>query len=142
MVEGPRASGPFADRWRRRRHPYHNKNELFVKDDEKGAGDVFAAADNENRADGAPRRRSPPEACRRGGGRLVALFFSDAVSDIRRAKEICAGCTRRVACLEGAVARREPAGVWGGQLFAGGRIVAVKRGRGRPPKDPARQRTA
>ena len=30
--------------------------------------------------------------------------------------------------------RREPWGVWGGELFANGRVLAQKRNRGRPPK--------
>jgi hypothetical protein len=38
--------------------------------------------------------------------------------------------------LEGALERREPCGVWGGQLFVNGAIVAAKRRRGRPPKLP------
>ncbi len=37
-------------------------------------------------------------------------------------------------CLEGAIDRREPWGVWGGQLLVNGKILATKRGRGRPPK--------
>jgi hypothetical protein len=36
--------------------------------------------------------------------------------------------------LQGALARREPAGVWGGHLFADGEVIARKRKRGRPPK--------
>ena len=36
--------------------------------------------------------------------------------------------------LEGAIERREPWGVWGGQLFLNGKILASKRRRGRPPK--------
>jgi len=32
--------------------------------------------------------------------------------------------------------------VWGGQLFKDGKVLAVKRPRGRPPKDPARRLTA
>ena len=39
-------------------------------------------------------------------------------------------------CLEGAIARREPWGVWGGQMFLNGKILATKRRRGRPPKTP------
>jgi WhiB family redox-sensing transcriptional regulator len=38
-------------------------------------------------------------------------------------------------CLAGALARREPWGVWGGELFANGHMVAQKRRRGRPPKN-------
>ena len=36
----------------------------------------------------------------------------------------------------GRARRREPWGVWGGQLFLNGRILANKRRRGRPPKVP------
>ena len=35
-----------------------------------------------------------------------------------------------------ALERREPWGVWGGQLFIGGVVVARKRPRGRPRKYP------
>ena len=40
----------------------------------------------------------------------------------------------REACLAGALTRREPWGVWGGELLANGKILANKRKRGRPPK--------
>ena len=39
-------------------------------------------------------------------------------------------------CLEGAIRRREPRGVWGGQLIRNGHILANKRRRGRPSKVP------
>jgi WhiB family redox-sensing transcriptional regulator len=39
-----------------------------------------------------------------------------------------------VECLEGAIERHEPWGVWGGQMFINGKILATKRRRGRPPK--------
>ncbi len=64
----------------------------------------------------------------------VGLFFSDAIPDINQAKAICAGCPVSDQCLEGALARREPWGVWGGQLFKDGAVLAFKRPRGRPPK--------
>jgi WhiB family redox-sensing transcriptional regulator len=70
-----------------------------------------------------------------GQGESVALFFSDSHDAIARAKEICRGCTEVEPCLRGALARREPAGVWGGELFANGTILANKRRRGRPRKD-------
>ena len=73
--------------------------------------------------------------CRDGNGTLTHLFFSDELIDIARAKAICAKCTERVACLAGAVERAEPWGVWGGELLDTGRIVTVKRPRGRPPKN-------
>src|SRR5205807_10522907 len=46
----------------------------------------------------------------------------------------CRACPVREACLEAAKARREPWGVWGGELFANGKVLAQKRKRGRPPK--------
>lgn len=72
--------------------------------------------------------------CRDGSAATGALFFSDQIPDIARAKAICAECDHMEACLQGARQRREPWGVWGGQLFANGRILAQKRKRGRPPK--------
>jgi|GEM_PF-3525552 WhiB family redox-sensing transcriptional regulator len=73
-------------------------------------------------------------ACRSATGSLTELFFSDNAADIELAKSICATCSFVQPCLEGALARREPAGVWGGELFVEGRVVAFKRKRGRPPK--------
>jgi len=72
--------------------------------------------------------------CNTGGAGLAALFFSDELQDIAAAKRLCATCPVVAECLEGALARREPFGVWGGQLFLNGRILASKRRRGRPPK--------
>ena len=80
--------------------------------------------------------------CRDGAGSLVSLFFSEQLDDIARAKAICARCPLREPCLNGAVERREPWGVWGGQLFFNGRVLAFKRKRGRPPKNASAQLTA
>ena len=74
--------------------------------------------------------------CNDGTGSLTALFFSEQLDDIARAKAICAVCPVREPCFEGALARREPYGVWGGRLFFKGRVLAFKRPRGRPPKNP------
>src|SRR5579875_1811812 len=41
------------------------------------------------------------------------LFFAEAPEDVERAKAICRGCRARIACLTGALERREPWGVWG-----------------------------
>ena len=71
-------------------------------------------------------------ACATGNGELARLFFSEEVGDIARAKELCSTCPVMVECLEGAITRREPAGVWGGQLVSSGRIVTGKRRPGRP----------
>lgn len=73
-------------------------------------------------------------ACATLTGELTRVFFSDELHEIARAKQICATCPVMAECLEGAVARREPWGVWGGQLLRSGRIVTHKRRRGRPPK--------
>ena len=73
-------------------------------------------------------------ACRRQPGVLTQLFFSLEVADIARAKAICAGCPLKEECLAIALARREPCGVWGGELLLNGRILRHKRGRGRPRK--------
>ncbi len=72
--------------------------------------------------------------CNDGTGQLGTIFFSDEIPDIRRAKQICRGCPVRIVCLQGAGDRREPAGVWGAELFVNGKILPVKRPRGRPPK--------
>jgi WhiB family redox-sensing transcriptional regulator len=74
--------------------------------------------------------------CADGNGTLTPLFFSDNIVDIGRAKAICAKCDLRERCLSDALEREEPWGVWGGELLSGGRIVAVKRPCGRPPKRP------
>ena len=74
--------------------------------------------------------------CRDRSIATTELFFSDSIPDIARAKTICATCSLIEPCLEMALARREPCGVWGGQLFANGKILAQKRNRGRPPKHP------
>jgi WhiB family transcriptional regulator, redox-sensing transcriptional regulator len=73
-------------------------------------------------------------ACRDGQGALTLLFFSDAIPDIELAKAICSTCPLVEPCLRGALSRREPVGVWGGQLFADGVVIPRKRKRGRPPK--------
>ncbi len=62
------------------------------------------------------------------------IFFSEELTDIVAAKRICAECPVIAPCLEGALSRGEPCGVWGGQLFSNGRVLAQKRRRGRPPK--------
>lgn len=80
--------------------------------------------------------------CRAGDSGLVELFFSDEPADIEQAKAICAGCPVRAPCLAAAETRGEPCGVWGGELFSKGKVLAFKRGRGRPPKAARSQLTA
>jgi WhiB family transcriptional regulator, redox-sensing transcriptional regulator len=64
------------------------------------------------------------------------LFFAESPTDVEAAKALCQECPIRELCLAGAVERREPWGVWGGELFVGGVVVARKRPRGRPRKHP------
>jgi WhiB family redox-sensing transcriptional regulator len=72
-----------------------------------------------------PCRRTDPE-----------LFFAEAPADVEEAKALCLDCPIREICLAGALERREPWGVWGGELFVQGVVVARKRPRGRPRKHP------
>lgn len=72
--------------------------------------------------------------CRDTAASLVPLFFSEEIQDINTAKRFCAACPVQADCLDAALERREPWGVWGGELFANGKILAQKRLRGRPPK--------
>lgn len=65
------------------------------------------------------------------------LFFAESPDDVETAKALCRDCPARIACLAGALERREPWGVWGGELFLRGAIVPRKRPRGRPRKDVA-----
>jgi WhiB family redox-sensing transcriptional regulator len=62
------------------------------------------------------------------------LFFAEHPFDLEQAKELCARCPVRAACLESALQRGEPCGVWGGELLERGRVVDGKRARGRPRK--------
>src|SRR5215467_1339474 len=45
------------------------------------------------------------------------LFFAESPADVETAKALCRGCAIRIACFAGALERREPWGVWGGELF-------------------------
>lgn len=71
--------------------------------------------------------------CRSGD---ADLWFAETPADLERAKSLCAGCPIRESCLAGALERREPWGVWGGEIFERGAVVARKRPRGRPRKNP------
>ena len=71
-----------------------------------------------------PCRRENPE-----------LFFAESPADVEAAKALCLGCPVRTECLAGALDRREPWGVWGGELFLQGVVIPRKRPRGRPRKN-------
>lgn len=64
-------------------------------------------------------------------------WFAETPEGLEHAKSLCRGCPLRLMCLQGALERREPWGVWGGEIFADGRVIARKRTRGRPRKDQA-----
>lgn len=76
------------------------------------------------RGDELPCRAADPE-----------LWFAERPDDVERAKAMCRDCPLRQACLDGAKDRREPWGVWGGELFQQGVVIARKRPRGRPRKE-------
>lgn len=63
------------------------------------------------------------------------LWFAEHTAQVEQAKALCRTCPIREGCLAGAIERAEPWGVWGGEVFVGGQVVATKRGRGRPRKD-------
>ncbi|MGZ9827211.1 WhiB family transcriptional regulator [Tsukamurella ocularis] len=65
------------------------------------------------------------------------LWFAEAPSDLERAKTLCETCPLQRACLAAALERGEPWGVWGGQIFEQGVVIARKRPRGRPRKNAA-----
>lgn len=65
------------------------------------------------------------------------LWFAESPADVEHAKTLCRDCPVRSLCLDGALARREPWGVWGGELFLQGVVIPRKRPRGRPRKDAA-----
>ncbi|AEI11498.1 MULTISPECIES: WhiB family transcriptional regulator [Cellulomonas] len=77
-------------------------------------------------ADLIPCRTNDPE-----------LWFAEQTAQVEQAKAMCRECPLREGCLAGAIEREEPWGVWGGEVFVGGVVVPMKRGRGRPRKNPA-----
>ncbi|MHA6798615.1 WhiB family transcriptional regulator [Bounagaea algeriensis] len=64
------------------------------------------------------------------------LWFAETPRDLEKAKTLCADCPIKAECLAGALARGEPWGVWGGEIFDQGAVIQRKRPRGRPRKHP------
>lgn len=97
-----------------------------------------------------PRRLAPTEAMTTGADsaefdRLMntlipcrtndpELWFAEHTAQVEQAKALCRSCPLIDGCLAGALDRQEPWGVWGGEVFVDGAVVARKRGRGRPRK--------
>lgn len=98
---------------------------------------MTAASENRNAAATStahpPRRASSTELpCL---SHDAELWFAETPEGVERAKALCAPCPLRRSCLDGALERAEPWGVWGGQLLVHGEVVARKRPRGRPRKN-------
>lgn len=62
------------------------------------------------------------------------LWFAELPHEVEEAKALCMPCPLRASCLNGALERAEPWGVWGGELVLQGVVVPRKRPRGRPRK--------
>jgi WhiB family transcriptional regulator, redox-sensing transcriptional regulator len=86
--------------------------------------DTFAFTADRVDEEQLPCRRENPE-----------LFFAETPHDVELAKTLCQTCPVRRECLAGALERREPWGVWGGELFLQGAVIPRKRPRGRPRKN-------
>ncbi|MBA2474271.1 MAG: WhiB family transcriptional regulator [Pseudonocardiales bacterium] len=69
-------------------------------------------------------------------------MVAEAPTALERAKHLCGSRPIRAKCLAAALHRREPWGVWGGELFERGTIVTHKRPRGRPRRAGLRRHEA
>jgi WhiB family transcriptional regulator, redox-sensing transcriptional regulator len=101
--------------------------------------DAVAAGlpDRERRAgygNGGPSQWAGVAGQRLPCGMAPELFFADDPVSIAQARRMCASCPARAACLDGALQRGEPWGVWGGELLLNGVVVGAKRRPGRPRK--------
>jgi len=63
------------------------------------------------------------------------LWFAEEPAALETAKSLCRTCPLQTACLDEALERGEPWGVWGGEIFDRGVVIARKRPRGRPRKN-------
>lgn len=65
------------------------------------------------------------------------LWFAETPEGLEQAKLLCQDCPLRLMCLQSALERGEPWGVWGGEILQRGQVIERKRTRGRPRKDIA-----
>ena len=96
-------------------------NELLIPgwaDEMVGLSDVTAPSDQSLNL---PCYNADPE-----------LFFNEDDAQVTAAKAMCNECPVRAQCLAGALSRKEPCGVWGGELFEDGQVILRKRKAGRP----------
>jgi WhiB family transcriptional regulator, redox-sensing transcriptional regulator len=94
-------------------------------DQEEGGSDMSAQTCRERTFPAVPCHVGDPD-----------LWFAENPLELERAKTLCADCPIRRQCLAEALERQEPWGVWGGEIIDRGTVVARKRPRGRPRKNP------
>ena len=107
---------------------------ITVLDRRNGSADALLTAslgELHDRADTVPDELLP---CRVNDSEL---WFAESPADVEFAKLLCRECPVQQLCLAGALSRREPWGVWGGELFLHGVVIPRKRPRGRPRKHAA-----
>lgn len=66
-----------------------------------------------------------------------SLHWSARNAAVDQAKALCRTCAHAVECLEFALKRAEPDGVWGGELLREGRVIPGYPKPGRPARQPA-----
>ncbi|GAA1152855.1 hypothetical protein GCM10009583_23700 [Ornithinicoccus hortensis] len=124
------------DRWPQQGHRHtaqHTREERISVSSHAGVVDAAPSWDTaaHTRATNLSEEMDLP--CRQNP---ADLWFAELPEDVEMAKALCGDCPLRAQCLEGALERAEPWGVWGGQLVLQGTVVPRKRPRGRPRKNP------
>lgn len=111
---------PRCDAQHRQRQEGHDVDTLVAQN----APDLIALLGGGPGRAGLPCQENPAD-----------LWFAELPHEVEEAKALCQACPLRKECLAGALERREPWGVWGGQLVLQGTVVPRKRPRGRPRKN-------
>lgn len=105
-------------------HRHHQEGKTVQSLDAQNGPSLVALFGAQPAAVGVPCQEHPAD-----------LWFAELPEEVEQAKGLCLDCPLREACLAGALERREPWGVWGGQLVLQGVVVPRKRPRGRPRKN-------